>query len=150
MLPVLAEPSRQKETSSLWEKEYEETCLTLLEKGRICPGQTRSYLSFDDLTRTIGRRSLLFLALLPKRPGWFGDVNALGVTSRGVSLFLKKIQLLADELKEWQRQQSCVIITVGSRERGLRLRDGLRDMGVESSWVEDKITPCLLYTSRCV
>ena len=141
MLPVLAEPSRQKETSSLWEKEYEETCLTLLEKGRICPGQTRSYLSFDDLTRTIGRRSLLFLALLPKRPGWFGDVNALGVTSRGVSLFLKKIQLLADELKEWQRQQSCVIITVGSRERGLRLRDGLRDMGVESSWVEDKITP---------
>ena len=65
-----------------------------------------------------------------KRPGWFGDVNALGVTSRGVSLFLKKIQLLADELKEWQRQQSCVIITVGSRERGLRLRDGLRDMAV--------------------
>ncbi len=141
MLPVLAEPSRQKETSGLWEKEYEETCLTLLEKGRICPGQMQSYLLFEDLLRSVGREGMLYLALLPKRPGWLGEVNVLGVTCRGVSLFLKKIQLLADELREWQRQQSCVIIAVGSKERGIRLRDGLRDMGVESSWVEEPLTP---------
>ena len=141
LLSVLAEPSRQREASQLWEKDYGETCLDLLEKGRICPGQMRNYLLLDDLVKQIGERGLLFLAALPRRPGWFGDVNTLGLTAKSISLFLKKIQLLADELKEWKRQQYCVMILVGSAERGRRLRDNLRDLSLESSWVEGPFNP---------
>lgn len=141
LLPVMAEPSRQKEASQLWEKEYSETCLDLLEKGRICPGQMRTYLSLDDLVRQTGSSGLLFLALLPKRPSWFEDINTLGLTAKSVSLFLKKVQLLADELTEWRRQQYCMMILAGSKERGQRLQESLRSLGLESSWSDGSFTP---------
>jgi len=133
VLPVMAEPSRQIEASRLWESEYNETCLQLLEKGRICPGQMRGWLTLDDLMKKAGAAGFLFLALLPRRPVWFADTNTVGLTAKSVSLFLKKIQLLADELTEWRRQQYCVLILVGSKERGIRLRDSLHNLGIESS-----------------
>ncbi|MCL2120784.1 MAG: transcription-repair coupling factor [Clostridiales bacterium] len=139
--PVITEPSRQREAAQLWEKDYSETCADLLEKGRICPGQMRNYLLLDELVRRLGDQGILFLALLPRRPGWFEDVNTLGVTAKSVSLFLQKIQLLADELKEWKRQQYCVMILVSSAERGQRLRENLRDYGMESTWVDGEFKP---------
>ena len=141
VLPVMAEPTRQIEASRLWESEYSETCMNLLEKGRICPGQMRAWLYMEELIRKIGEKGFLFLALLPRRPGWFEDINTMGLTAKSVSLFLKKVQLLADELVEWRRQQYCTMILVGSRERGARLRDSLRDMALESSWADDDFQP---------
>jgi transcription-repair coupling factor (superfamily II helicase) len=140
-LPVLAEPSRQRESSLLWEREYHETCLALLEKGRICPGQMRAFLTLDELIRPLAKNGLLFLALLPKRPSWFEQINTLGITSKSVSLFLKKAQLLADEVREWRRQQYCVMIVVDSQERGRRLQEGLRSAGVESGWLAGDFRP---------
>ena len=141
VLPVMAEPSRQKEASQLWEREYSEICMDLLEKGRICPGQMQAWLYIEDLVRKLGEKGFLFLALLPRRPSWFGSINTMGLTAKSVSLFLKKIQLLADELIEWRRQQYNMLILVGSRERGARLRDSLRDMGLESSWTKGDYRP---------
>ncbi|MCL1849482.1 MAG: transcription-repair coupling factor [Clostridiales bacterium] len=141
VLPVMAEPSRQREASQLWEKDYSETCLDLLEKGRICPGQMRNYLNIDELARRLGEDGLLFLALLPRRPAWFENTNTLGLTAKSISLFMQKTQLLADELKEWKRQQYCVLILVSSADRGERLRDSLRDLALESHWVEGEFAP---------
>ena len=141
LLPVVAEPARQREAAILWEKDYSDTCLDLLEKGRICPGQMRNYLPLDELLRRTGDRGMVFLALLPRRPGWFGDVNTLGLTAKSISLYLKKVQLLADELREWKRQQYCVLIPVSSADRGRRLRDSLRDLGIESAWSDSGCKP---------
>lgn len=134
VLTVLEEPSRQRESSELWEKEYEETCLALLDKGRICPGQMQNYLLLDALVLKLGVHGMLFLALLPKRPHWFPQTGMLSVTAKTVSLFLQKIQLLSDELKEWRRLQYSVLMVVSSEERARRLQEGLRDAGVEVSF----------------
>ena len=140
-LVVMTEPFRQNEASQLWEKDYNESCVDLLEKGRICPGQIRNYLTLNDLVRQIGESGLLFLALLPRRPAWFANINTLGMTAKSVSLYLQKTQLLADEIREWKRLQYSVLVLVSSADRGRRLRDSLRDLGVESGWVGESFKP---------
>ena len=141
VITVMEEPSRQRESSQLWEKEYEETCLALLDKGRICPGQMQNYLLLDPLVMKLGARGLLYLALLPKRPAWFGQAGMLSVTAKTVSLFLQKVQLLADELKEWRRLQYSVLMVVSSEERARRLQENLRDMGVEVAYEAGSYKP---------
>jgi len=141
VLTVMEEPSRQRESSELWEKEYEETCLALLDKGRICPGQMQNYLLLDALVAKLGVHGMLFLALLPKRPHWFAQTGMLSVTAKTVSLFLQKMQLLSDELKEWRRLQYSVLMVVSSEERARRLQEGLRDAGVEVSFEAGALKP---------
>jgi len=133
-LTVLVEPFRQKEASQFWEKEYHETCIDLLKKGRICPGQMANYLSLDELVSELGSQGMTFLSLLPKRPHWFEKTNLLGVSAKTVSLFLNKSQLLADELKEWRRLHYSVMIVVSSEERARRLQESLRDLGIEAGY----------------
>jgi transcription-repair coupling factor (superfamily II helicase) len=137
-LTVLVEPSRQREASQFWEKEYQQTCSDLLEKGRICPGQIANYVSLDELIQTIGHQGMLFLSLLPKRPSWFDKTKLLGISAKTVSLFLKKAQLLADELREWRRLQYSVMIVVSTDERARRLQESLRDLGIEAGYEKDE------------
>ena len=140
-LTVMTEPFRQSEASQLWEKDYNDSFLDLLEKGRVCPGQVRNFVSLNDMIRQIGESGLMFLALLPRRPAWFANINTLGITAKSVSLYLQKTQLLADEIKEWKRMQYCVMILVNSPDRGRRLRDSLRDLSVESGWIAGGFKP---------
>ncbi|MCR4443046.1 MAG: transcription-repair coupling factor [Peptococcaceae bacterium] len=131
-LLIIDEPNRQRESFLLSEKETQETFKTLLEKGQILPGQINNYFNFEELWSIFSPRKKIYYSLLPKKPAGAERVNALGITARTVGLFMGKIRLLADELKEWRRQKFAALVFVNSAERGERLKQGLWDLGIEA------------------
>jgi transcription-repair coupling factor (superfamily II helicase) len=130
-LVILDEHGRQAEAAALRERETREIFVGLLEKGQILPGQAENYMSFDEWTRIFAQCRLLAFSLLPKAPHWMKDMSLLGVTAKTVASTMGKTQILSDELKEWRRLGYGVLIVINSRERGERLQDALRDMGIE-------------------
>lgn len=139
-LVIFDEPNRQKESSQAREREIRETYVALWEKGRVLPGQVDNYVSWEELGEIRLRLKTVFFSLLPQKPPTEEPVNLLGVSVKTTSLFMGKTRLLADELKELKRQKYTVVILVSSQERGERLRQGLWDLGVEASFVEDDFT----------
>ncbi|MDD2400885.1 MAG: transcription-repair coupling factor [Clostridia bacterium] len=135
-LVIVDEPGRQKESSQIREKEIQETYIALLEKGKVLPGQVDNYLNWEEIWEEILEMQTLFFSLLPKKPTGVNAINLLGVTGKTPSLFMGKTRLLADELKELKRLKYSVVILVNSRERGERLEQGLRDLGVKAALVE--------------
>lgn len=131
---IMVEPSRQVESSALWEMEYRETCLSLLEQDKICPGQMKNYISLDELVPILGEKGIVYYSMLPKRPPWFERTSMVSLTTKSVPLFLHKSQLLLDELVEWKRQGYGVLMVVSSQERALRLQSSLRDLGHEAHY----------------
>ena len=138
-LPVVIfdEPGRQKESSQALERELQETYLALWEKGKVLPGQVDNYLHWEELGEIMKPLKTVFFSLLPQKPLFEETVNLLGISAKTTSLFMGKTRLLADELKELKRQKYTVVILVNSPERGKRLQQGLWDLGVEVSLVQD-------------
>ena len=130
------EPNRQREAFLLSERETQETYKTLLEKGRVLPGQLHNYFTWEEMCRRFSRMRKVYFSLLPKKPAGVDTVNMLGITAKTPGLFMGKTGLLADELKEWRRQKFSTVILVNSRERGERLRQGLWDLGLEAILAE--------------
>ena len=134
---IFDEPGRQKESSQARERELQETYLALWEKGKVLPGQADNYLHWEELGEILEPLKTVFFSLLPQKPLFEETVNLLGISAKTTSLFMGKTRLLADELKELKRQKYTVVILVNSQERAKRLQQGLWDLGVEVSLVED-------------
>ncbi len=132
-LLIIDEPNRQRESYQVREKENQESYKSLLERGRILPGQIDNYFTLDSLWQRFNKQKIIYFSLLPKKPIATETVNVLGVTAKTPSLFMGKTRLLVDELKEWRRQKYAVVILINSRERADRLRQGLWDLGLEAA-----------------
>jgi transcription-repair coupling factor (superfamily II helicase) len=130
-LVVLDEHGRQAEAAALRERETHEIFVGLLEKGQVLPGQAENYIGFDEWTKIFAGGRLVAFSLLPKAPNWMKGMSLLGVTAKTIASTMGKTQILSDELKEWRRLGYGVLIVISSRERGERLQDSLRDMGIE-------------------
>ncbi len=140
-LVIFDEPGRQRESSQGREKEIQETYLALLEKGKVLPGQVDNYLNWEEMWDIFRKMKVVFFSLLPKKPSEVEPVNLVGILAKTTSLFMGKTRLLADELKELKRQKYTAVILVNSRERGERLRQGLRDLQVETTYLEEPFDP---------
>ncbi len=132
---IIDEPGRQRESFLLSEKEMQETYKILLEKGRILPGQINNYLTWDEISYRLQKVKKIYYSLLPKKPAGLETINMLGMTTKTPGLFMGKTRFLVDELKEWRRQKFATVILVDSSDRGERLKQGLRDLGVEANLV---------------
>lgn len=136
-LIVFEEPNRIKEAATIREQERHETFVSLLVKGKLLPRQEQLYLSFNDLTNRAKKEEIIYLALLPKKLSGTNPENLFGVQSKTINLFLGKTRLLADEIKEWQRQKFSIVLLVTSLVRSERLKQSLWDSGIEAAVLDD-------------
>lgn len=131
-LLIIDEPNRQRESYQTRDKENQESYKSLLQRGRVFPGQIHNYYTLEDIWQRFSRQKAIYFSLLPKKPVPSENVNVLGVTAKTPSLFMGKMRLLVDELREWRRQKYAVAILINSRERAERLRQSLWDLGMEA------------------
>lgn len=132
-LLIFDEPHRQKQSCQVREKEMREIYLSLWEKGKVLPGQIDNYLGWRQMEQLWYQKNVYFFSLLPQKVATLPKVRSFGVVAKSTNLFLGKLHLLADTLKVLKAQKYLVVILVNSEERIRRLKQGLWDMGLETT-----------------
>ncbi|WP_324716285.1 transcription-repair coupling factor [Carboxydochorda subterranea] len=124
-LVVLDDPSRLKERVSAAQTEWSETFTSLLERGRVLPEEDRVFGWWDDLVRASRRSRTLYLTLLPRRLAETEPQHVHSLPVRPADSFHGNWQLLADELRNRQRQRFRVLLALSGQGRAERVREGL-------------------------
>jgi transcription-repair coupling factor (superfamily II helicase) len=129
---IVDEPLHVREEAESREEELKEVFRELLEQGKILPRQEEILVEYDLIREEAADRKKAGFSLLPGGSRDFTAVAPVSVSGRDLPQFQGKFSMFVAQVKDWQRQKYSVIIMTSSKDRGLRLKEGLWDNKIEA------------------
>lgn len=128
----LDQPNHLKERYENLLLELEEDFKGLLERGEILPGQFQIFFTYDYLADQIEKSPLCIFQSLLGKSDPFKPKKILSFPSRSMNPFHGKLDLLAQELKHWQKREYSVFILAENEEKSKKLVEYLEEYGIEA------------------
>lgn len=108
-----------------------------LERGEILPNQFDLFFPYEYLTQRMEEKNLCIFEALLRRSEPFSPKKILSFPSRSMHPFHGKLDLLAEEIRQWKSRGYAIVILSGNEERGLQLVKDLQDFDVLASFHKD-------------
>lgn len=131
------EPARVRQRCETIRLEFSEHFNHLLEEGEVLPGQFDNLFTYEDILLKMEKHCKVCLNALYKSSSDFSPDRTISITSRSMHPFHGKLNLLMDEIDIWKKRRYRVLILSGSRDRGVRLVQDLRDRNVDAVFREE-------------
>ncbi len=136
-LIFLDQPHRIKEKYDGVVLEFQEDFKGLLEKGEVKPDQWDVFFDYHTLTQGMEQKDLCIFQALLRRSDPFRPKRIYSFTSRSMHPFHGKLELLADEIKQWRRRNYSVIILAQSEGKAKKLVDELTNLQIPAVFSKD-------------
>lgn len=123
--------------------EFLENYKNFLERGNVLPGQSKMLLDRSELIDEFNHREIIILDAIAKSTKILPPKLIVNFTQITLNNYQGKLELLIEEIKHKKSKSFKILILSGTRARGERLVDTLRDNGIESSYrdVVNEIKP---------
>jgi len=125
------EPLKVREVVQGIQRERAETYSDLLTRGKVLPGQVKCYLTWDELYDGIAAGRVVYFSFMPRQAPFIRPQNIINFTGKSMHSFLGRINILADEIRQWRRNGNAVVLLVTGQDRGRHLLDALRDEKID-------------------
>ncbi|MGQ9780325.1 MAG: transcription-repair coupling factor [Bacillota bacterium] len=133
---ILDEPVRSMEYLETVELEEAKLLADLLERGAILPEEQQLYLTGHELVSLTMAARPLCLSVLVKSIKGYPPRHLHTVPVASPPPYHANFENLAADLRRWRQAGFSVVMVVGTRERGERLREFMADQGLELVWAE--------------
>ena len=137
-LVFIDEPQRMEERNRAMEEDFRFKLGDKLEVGEALPSHGEIKFPYTDIIEKINGKNLLVNTELLKQNPLFNPKSILNFSSKSIQLFHNNLELLKEELDHYKYRGYKIILFSGTEDRGRRLEESLRDMGFESTFVEDE------------
>ncbi len=149
-IPVFVdEPARFRQRVENMLLEHEDSCKSLLEKGRLLPGSFDMYFDAEYLEKRFEARKAVILQSVMTDKSLSAKNYSLAV--KQIGSYLGKPELLVEDLKLWRERKYRIVILSGTRGRGERLAETLEEYGIEAVYTENYDTepvPGMVFITR--
>ncbi|WP_243109438.1 transcription-repair coupling factor [Anaerophilus nitritogenes] len=131
------DPSRMKERATTAYKEFTDSFKELLQRGAVLPTQVNMMSSYEDFLFSLKEKNVFVLSSLPQNIPDFLPRKIVGFSTKAPSAFHGKMNLFAQELKTLKYKGYKTILLCGTKERGNRLEQELKEQGIECTYLDD-------------
>lgn len=132
------------------ELEIQESCKSLLEKGKLLPESFDIYINNEDIQKEFNNTSTLFLNTLPSDSN-IKQRATYTIASKSLTSYQGNTNLLAEDLQYWKGKQYRVVVLAGLRGRGQRLSEEINSKDVSSVYIDEldnKLTKGLIVVTK--
>lgn len=121
--------------------EFEENFTAFSQRGDIFPGQGGLLLNKEEILGLFSEQKIIFLESLSQNNNWLRPITKIDISQSTLTNYQGQLDLLIDDISRKKSEEYKTLILSGTRARGERLVDTLRDRGIESSYKDsvDKI-----------
>lgn len=112
--------------------EFEESYKSFLQRGNILPRQGELLLNKELLLETLERSKILTISAFPKSTSILSPKAIVNLSEITLHNYHGQLDLLIEDIKQKKSSGYKIFILSGTRSRGERLVDTLRDNGLES------------------
>lgn len=114
--------------------EFEENYKSFLQRGDILPKQGELLVSKDTILETLESSSVLTMNALPRSTSVLQPRSIVNITEINLHNYHGQLELLISDIKDKKAGGYKILILSGTRPRGERLVNTLRDNDIESSY----------------
>lgn len=114
--------------------EFEENYKSLLEKGNILPKQSKMLCAKSDLLEELKNKEIMTLDAIAKSSKVIQPKTITNFSQITLNSYQGQMDLLIEDIKDKKSRGYKILILSGTRPRGERLVDTLRERGIESSY----------------
>jgi transcription-repair coupling factor (superfamily II helicase) len=114
--------------------EFQENYKSFLERGNILPNQSKLLLNKEDIFENLKERQIITLDAIAKSTKVFSPAYIANFSQATLHSYQGQIDLLIEDIKDKKYKGFKIVILSGTRPRGERLVDTLRDKDIESSY----------------
>lgn len=132
------EPQRVLEQLRAVETEFRESMSHRLTKGYVLSKQTDILWDKNQIIHRINKEKKVLFTTISQKLKEFNADEFVEVSSRSISPYNSKFEMLVDDLKKYKKQKYSVLLVTSSSTRGRRLADDLREFGISAFYEEDK------------
>ena len=139
VLPVV-EPEHSGKMADLFEYLPTKATVVFDEPARIREQMTRISRENPEIRKQIWdwqrlvvsaqRKNVLYLSLMAQKSPHTEPGEMISVTMRGVAPYHRQMDLLTEDLREWQAKDASVVIFMSSREKAAAFSESLAEEGV--------------------
>lgn len=116
------------------EFEFKENFTAFLERGNILPEQGRLLMSAEEVKDNLASKDCISLSVFNKAGGFIDANYDITFSQSILSDYHGQLDILIQDIKEKKEKGYRTVILSGTRPRGERLVNTLRDRGIESSY----------------
>lgn len=114
--------------------EFEENFTAFSQRGDIFPGQGELLFDKEEIMNLFQDQKIIFLEALKKNSEWLGPSSEININQLTLTSYQGQLDLLIDDILKKKNEDYKILILSGTRARGERLVDTLRERGIESSY----------------
>jgi len=133
-LVFIDEPRRLTESHKNHKEDFNIRYTDLLEAGELLPSHIDIFFDFQDIVQSVNSKTCITNSALLTGDNNFNPKAIVNFTSKSMSSYHSKLELLKDDLNHYRYRGYKIIILSGNEDRGKRLKDSLFNLGVESSF----------------
>lgn len=130
------EPLRCMEKMDTVAEEFRESMEGRLEKGYILPGQMDMLYPAETVSALLQNRQTVYLTMLDTLPKGLEVKEAYNVQVQPVGSYNKHFELLAEDIRKWQKNGYRVLLLSASRTRAERLSKDLNEYEIPAFYRE--------------
>ncbi|MCR6515029.1 transcription-repair coupling factor [Clostridium sp. LY3-2] len=117
--------------------EFRENYSMFLQKGNILPSQGNLLLDLDKVIENFEDSRLLTLDVFKKTRSHLKPLSIVNITQMTLHNYQGQLDILIDEIKRKKESGYKTLLLSGTRTRGERFVETLRDRGIESAYKDD-------------
>lgn len=114
--------------------EFEENYKSFLQRGNILPKQIELLLNRSEILDLLKKEEIITLDAIAKSTSFLSPRSIVSFSQITLHNYQGQIDLLIDDIKSKKSRGFGIVILSGTRPRGERLVDTLRDREIESSY----------------
>ncbi len=130
------EPMRCMEKMETVEEEFREGMQGRLETGNLLPKQMEILYSAETVSALLQNRQSIYLTMLDSPPRGIRVLHTYNLQIQPVGSYNKHFELLADDMKKWQKEGYRILLLSASRTRAERLSRDLNEYGISAFYRE--------------
>jgi transcription-repair coupling factor (superfamily II helicase) len=119
--------------------EFEENYMNLLRRGSVLPKQAEVLISKEHIYADLGGREVITINAIAKSAKVLAPRSIVSFSQITIYDYHGQLDILIEDIKDKKSKGYKTVILSGTRTRGERLIDTLRDRGIESVY-KDSIT----------
>ncbi|MGM0396550.1 MAG: transcription-repair coupling factor [Bacillota bacterium] len=137
-LIVLDEPKRLREKYEAAMDEFHQRTLDLFQVGEVLKSHLQLKYHYEDIVAETKKRIAITSASFLKQDHDYPPKAIVRFSMRTIPVYHGKLDVLKEDLDRYLYKGYKIIILVGTRDRGMRLKDALKEIGISSEFYTDR------------
>lgn len=135
---LMDEPKRIEASHSSFKEDYNLRFMDLFEIGEVLSSHMEIYHDFNRIIERVRDATVVTSSAMLKANQNLNPKSIINFAVKSMGSYHSKMEILKDDLNHYKYRGYKIIILSGNEERGIRLRETLMDMEVESVFSADR------------